>query len=89
MTLDEIICGLHHQHERYRGSGTRLETVLIEAADALSRLRLTDAERAAAAFFSRIEGPGNVPVANRHATTLRGLLERTGSTNLERTPDGL
>jgi hypothetical protein len=43
---------------------------------------LTDAERAAAAFFSRIDGPGNVPVANHHAATLRGLLERTASANL-------
>jgi hypothetical protein len=39
MTLNEIICGLHHQHERYRGSGTRLETVLIEAATEIERLR--------------------------------------------------
>jgi hypothetical protein len=47
-----------------------------QAANEIERLRLTDAEREAIAFFSRIDGPGNVPVANHHAATLRGLLER-------------
>ena len=42
----------------------------------IARLRLTDAEREAVRFFSRIDGPRNVPVANRRAATLRGLLER-------------
>lgn len=39
---------------------------------------LTNAERRAIEFFSRIDGPGNVPVANQHAATLRGLLKRLG-----------
>jgi hypothetical protein len=60
-----------------------------QAANEIERLRLTDAERAAAAFFSQIDGPGNVPVANHHATTLRGLLERISSTEAERSPDKL
>jgi hypothetical protein len=37
---------------------------------------LTDAEREAVRFFSQIDGPGNVPVANKRAATLRNLLER-------------
>jgi hypothetical protein len=48
-----------------------------QAADEIERLRITDAERAAMEFFSRIDGPGNVPVANQKAATLRTLLERT------------
>lgn len=39
---------------------------------------LTDAEREAIRFFSLIDGPGNVPVANIRAATLRGLLKRLG-----------
>ena len=57
---------------------------LDEAADQITglqaeidRLRLTDAEREAVRFFSQIDGPHNVPVANKRAATLRGLLERT------------
>ena len=38
---------------------------------------LTDAELEAVRFFSLIDGPHNVPVANKRAATLRGLLERT------------
>ena len=74
MTLDEIICGLHHQHERYRGSGTRMETVLIGAADALKRLRLTDAEREAVEWAASAADP----YYTGHTATLRGLLERLG-----------
>jgi hypothetical protein len=37
---------------------------------------LTDDEREAVRFFSQIDGPGNVPVANKRAATLRKLLER-------------
>ena len=37
---------------------------------------LTAAEREAVRFFSLIDGPGNVPVANKRAATLRSLLER-------------
>jgi hypothetical protein len=44
--------------------------------DEIARLRLTDAEREAVRFFSLIDGPGNVPVANKRAATLRGLLAR-------------
>jgi hypothetical protein len=44
--------------------------------DEIARLRLTDAEREAVRFFSMIDGPGNVPVANKRAATLRGLLAR-------------
>jgi hypothetical protein len=42
----------------------------------IKRLRLTDAEREAVRFFSKIDGPHNVPVANKRAATLRSLLER-------------
>ena len=42
----------------------------------ITRLRLTREEREAVRFFSLIEGPGNVPIANKRAATLRGLLER-------------
>jgi hypothetical protein len=54
------------------------DPLLEEAADEIERLRLTDAERQAVEFFSRIDGPGNVPVANQKAATLRDLLERLG-----------
>lgn len=54
-----------------------------EAASEIERLRqvveqknLTDEEREAVRFFSQIDGPGNVPVANRRAAALRGMLER-------------
>lgn len=50
--------------------------LMDEAADEIARLRLTDAEREAVRFFSQIDGPGNVPVANIRAAALRGLLER-------------
>lgn len=50
--------------------------LMDEAADEIARLRLTDAEREAIRFFSLIDGPHNVPVANKRAATLRGLLER-------------
>jgi hypothetical protein len=39
-------------------------------------ITLTDAEREAIRFFSMIDGPGNVPVANKRAATLRSLLAR-------------
>lgn len=54
-----------------------------EAACEIERLRqvveqknLTDEEWEAVRFFSQIDGPGNVPVANRRAAALRGMLER-------------
>lgn len=66
--------------ERLRGWRTlhltRLGELFDQAADEIERLRLTDAEREAVRFFSQIDGPHNVPVANRRAATLRGLLER-------------
>jgi hypothetical protein len=37
---------------------------------------LTDAEREAAAYFGQIEGGQYLDTANRHAATLRKLLER-------------
>lgn len=37
---------------------------------------LTDEEREAVRFFSQIDGPGNVPLANKRAATLRRLLDR-------------
>ena len=46
----------------------------------LTPFTLTDAEREAVRFFSLIDGPHNVPVANKRAATLRGLLERLGVT---------
>jgi len=39
---------------------------------------LTDEEREAVRFSSKIDGPHNVPVANKRAATLRGLLDRLG-----------
>lgn len=42
----------------------------------LLRPKLTEAELEAVRFFSLIDGPHNVPVANRRAATLRGLLDR-------------
>ena len=65
----EIIAELRRQHERYRGSGTRMEQVLKNAADALTRLRLTDAEREALEFV--VDASRAAP----HAT-LRKLLAR-------------
>lgn len=50
--------------------------LLDAAADEITRLRLTREELEAVRFFSLIDGPGNVPVANRRAATLRGLLKR-------------
>lgn len=47
-----------------------------DGAREIGRLRLTDEELKAIRFFSLIDGPGNVPVANKRAATLRGLLER-------------
>ena len=47
----------------------------------LTPFTLTAAEREAVRFFSRIEGPHNVPVANKRAATLRGLLERLDAAN--------
>jgi hypothetical protein len=50
-------------------------------ADAMLRERgkptLTDAEREAVAYFGKIEGGQYLDAANRHAATLRGLLQRT------------
>jgi hypothetical protein len=50
---------------------------LLDAA-VRSQPTLTDEEREAVRFFSKIDGPHNVPVANKRAATLRGLLERLG-----------
>jgi hypothetical protein len=44
----------------------------------LTPFTLTDEEREAVRFFSKIDGPHNVPVANKRAATLRVLLERLG-----------
>lgn len=52
------------------------DPLLEEAAAEITRLRLTAEERESVRFFSLIDGPGNVPVANKRAATLRGLLER-------------
>jgi hypothetical protein len=61
---------------RLRGDA-EVARLRLEAAQAdIARLRLTDAEREAVRFFSLIDGPHNVPVANKRAATLRGLLER-------------
>ena len=38
---------------------------------------LTDEERKAVGYFGQIEGGQYLDAANRHAATLRGLLERT------------
>lgn len=54
------------------------DPLLEEAATEIARLRLTAEEREAVRFFSLIDGPGNVPVANKRAATLRGLLGRLG-----------
>ena len=72
MTTDEIIASLHGQHDRYRGSGTLMEKVLKEAAVALKRLRLTDAEREA---VEAILGDPDLVLGDAREP-LRGLLER-------------
>jgi hypothetical protein len=51
-----------------------METVLIGAADALKRLRLTDAEREAVEWAASAADP----YYTGHTATLRGLLERLG-----------
>jgi len=48
----------------------------LQAVIAAGEPTLTDAEREAVRFFSQIDGPENVPVANKRAATLRSLLER-------------
>lgn len=60
---------------------THMATARLAAANTwlqeeIKRLSLTDEERRAVGFFSKIDGPGNVPVANKHAATLRAFLER-------------
>jgi hypothetical protein len=72
MTTDEIIASLNGQHDRYRGSGTLMEKVLKEAAVALKRLRLTDAEREA---VEAILGDPDLVLGDAREP-LRGLLER-------------
>jgi len=67
--------------EQQRGSLQWLHGLLTEAEERLARLRLTDEEREAVAWFSRFARPQNGPVIGRHAAALRGLLERTGGTN--------
>jgi hypothetical protein len=42
---------------------------------------LTPEEREAVRFFSQIDGPHNVPVANKRAATLRSLLARTSASD--------
>ena len=58
---------------------TRVSEVLEDNGrlrDEIARLRLTDAEREAIAYFAVIDGPQYLPAANAAATTLRGLLDR-------------
>jgi len=52
---------------------TRFQDRVIRSGDTAT---LTVEEREAVRFFSLIDGPHNVPIANKRAATLRGLLER-------------
>jgi hypothetical protein len=77
MSDEEIIAELSWQHERYRGSGTTMERVLRTAAAALTRLRLTDEERAAVATAMNDYAADNAdPECAKIEATLWGLLER-------------
>jgi hypothetical protein len=75
MSNCEIIAELRRQHERHRGSGTRMEQVLKNAADALTRLRLTDEDREAIYRAEARLRTAYVP-DDETAATLRNLLER-------------
>jgi hypothetical protein len=48
----------------------------VRLREEVKRLRLTDSEREAVAYFGLIDGPCYLPAANTHAATLRGLLAR-------------
>lgn len=63
---------LEHAHGRIVAGDDELDVL----AD-YGWVQLTVAELEAVRFFSQIDGPGNVPVANKRAATLRSLLERT------------
>ena len=65
--------GLEARLEELRTAADKAD---VEYREEIARLRLADAEREAVRFFSLIDGPGNVPVANKRAATLRGLLAR-------------
>jgi hypothetical protein len=64
--------------ERLRSQPCPYVTGTVTRYCTLTPFTLTDAEREAVRFFSKIDGPHNVPVANKRAATLRGLLERLG-----------
>ena len=49
-------------------------TAVQRLASEIARLRLTDAEREAVEWFADIDTGG--PITDRHAATLRGLLDR-------------
>jgi hypothetical protein len=62
--------------ERLRSQPCPYVTGTVTRYCTLTPFTLTDEEREAVRFFSKIDGPHNVPVANKRAATLRGLLER-------------
>jgi hypothetical protein len=62
--------------ERLRSQPCPYVTGTVTRYCTLTPFTLTDEEREAIRFFSKIDGPHNVPVANKRAATLRGLLER-------------
>ncbi len=62
--------------ERLRSQPCPYVTGTVTQHCTLTPLTLTDEEREAVRFFSQIDGPGNVPVANKRAATLRKMLER-------------
>jgi hypothetical protein len=52
------------------------DAIIGAQAAEIRRLRLTDEEREAIAYFAVIEGDKYLPAANTAAATLRSLLER-------------
>jgi hypothetical protein len=76
---DSDMCGATRTGEiaRLRSQPCPYVTGTVTRYCTLTPFTLTDEEREAVRFFSKIDGPHNVPVANKRAATLRGLLDRT------------
>ena len=87
MKYDALIADLLYQHERYRGSGTRMEKMLKDAGAALAKARLTDEEREAIKraidsqqrIAAELDSRSWTAAAiDEDCDTLRGMLERLG-----------
>lgn len=63
--------------EIYCEDGTATAAI-AEAADRLEEMRMTDAEREAVEFFSKMKWPTQSQQIKARAATLRALLERLG-----------